>query len=201
MKSLKCLLLALVFILGSAATANAQFRFGVKAGINVNSMHFSKEMFHHDNQAGFVGGLTAQFTVPVIGVGADISALYVRRNASFLADNNIPSNKRDYIEIPLNLRWNIGIPGISKIVCPYLTTGPSVAFLTSKTMYQDAFKNKTTDWAWNFGFGLQFINKIQVGASYGLGMTKAIQAIDSDVEKAGIDGKNRYWTVTLAYLF
>ncbi|MCM1520300.1 MAG: porin family protein [Lachnoclostridium sp.] len=199
MKSLKILLAVLVLTLGTTISANAQFRFGVRAGVTVSSMHFDKSTFDSDNQTGFTGGLTAQFTVPVIGIGADLSAMYVRRNASFMRENNITNDKRDYIEIPLNLRWNIGIPVVSKFLHPYITTGPSVAFLTSNRK-QEGYTNKATDWAWNFGFGLQFINKIQIGASYGLGLTKAVNHF-TDGQAANIDGKNRYWTITAAYLF
>ncbi|MBD5202565.1 MAG: porin family protein [Bacteroides sp.] len=200
MKSIKSFLLVFVLMLGTASAANAQFRFGVKAGVAINSMKFDKSAFDSDNRAGFLGGLTAQFTVPVIGVGADLSALYVRRSAKFMLDNEYESTNRDYIEIPLNLRWNIGLPGVGKIVSPFITTGPSVAILCSKSAYED-FKNKKTDWAWNFGLGVQLFNKVQIGASYGLGLTKAVKVFDSAQQSAGIPGKNRYWTITAAYLF
>ena len=54
--------------------------------------------------------------------------------------------------------------------------------------------------AWNFGFGVQLLGHLQVGASYGIGMTKAFEKIGA-VEGVDIQGKNRYWTVTAAYLF
>lgn len=203
MKSIKSFLLVLVLLLGTASAANAQFRFGVKAGVAINSIKFSdvKSSFNSDNQAGFLGGLTAQFTVPVIGVGADLSALYVRRSAKFMVNNDIEKSNRDYIEIPLNLRWNIGLPGVGKFVSPFITTGPSVAFLCSKSAYKD-FTNKKADWAWNFGLGVQLFNKVQIGASYGLGISKALQ-LTGQGEYVGtkVPGKNRYWTVTAAYLF
>ena len=106
MKAIKVIFMTLVMVLGasSAMTASAQFRFGVKAGVNVNSLHFNKDVFESDNQTGFTGGLMTEFTVPVIGVGFDLSAMYVRRNAKFMEENNIATDKRDYIEIPLNLK-------------------------------------------------------------------------------------------------
>lgn len=203
MKAIKVIFMALVMMLGasSAMTVNAQFRFGVKAGINVNSLHFNEDVFDADNQTGFTGGLMTEFTVPVIGVGFDLSAMYVRRNAKFMKENNIATDKRDYIEIPLNLKWKIGVPVISKIVSPFITTGPSVSFLTSRK-FKETYENKSCDWAWNFGIGLQFVNKVQVHASYGLGLTKAVKTLNvADTQAAGIDGKNRYWTITAAYLF
>jgi len=45
------------------------------------------------------------------------------------------------------------------------------------------------------------IKKLQLSASYGLGFTKAYKLLDSDAHAANIEGKNRYWTVTAAWLF
>lgn len=201
MKSIRIVLLTVVMMIGSAmaSTASAQLRFGLKAGLNVSSLHFNESTFDSDNQTGFTGGAMLEFTVPVIGLGADLSAMYVRRNARFMEDNEITKDKRDYFEIPLNLKWKIGVPVISKIVTPFVTTGPSVAFLTSGKK-KDGYENRSCDWAWNVGFGLQFVNKIQLHASYGFGMTKAVKGL-ADTEAAHIDGKNRYWTITAAYLF
>lgn len=167
-------------------------------------------MFSSDNRAGFTGGLTLEVMLPVANLGFDISAMYVHRSSDVLDMEDrdettgayaVEKNNRDYIEIPLNLKYKIGLPIVGRIVTPYVFTGPSFAFLTSKKAINDAMRNKTFDVAWNFGVGLQLINKIQIGASYGLGMTKAVKAFDSDVDGANIDGKNRYWTVTAAYFF
>ena len=108
---------------------------------------------------------------------------------------------RDYIEIPVNLKWKIGIPAVGSLVTPYIFTGPSFAFLTKKEDIKHAYENKTFDVAWNVGAGVQLFNKLQIGASYGFGLTKAVEAFSDDVNAAGIEGKNRYWTVTAAYLF
>lgn len=192
---------ALALALAVIMPAMAQFRFGVRAGLNVNSLHFNKEIFDENNRAGFTGGVMAEFTVPIIGVGADLGVMYVRRNSQFmqtLADKTteVQNLNSDYIEIPLNIKYKIGIPAISSILKPYIFTGPSFAFLTSKKHIENFVHDKTCDIAWNFGLGLEFFNHLQVGASYGLGMTKAFQAVNLAGDAAGIEGKNRYWTVT-----
>ena len=197
---------ALALALAVIMPAMAQFRFGVRAGLNVNSLHFNKEIFDENNRAGFTGGVMAEFTVPIIGVGADLGVMYVRRNSQFmqtLADKTteVQNLNSDYIEIPLNIKYKIGIPAISSILKPYIFTGPSFAFLTSKKHIENFVHDKTCDIAWNFGLGLEFFNHLQVGASYGLGMTKTFQAVNLAGDAAGIEGKNRYWTVTAAWLF
>lgn len=204
MKRLRTLIVCAVMAIASVCSlqTSAQFRFGIKAGINTSSMHFSSKVFDSDNRMGVTAGVMAEFTVPVIGVGADLSAMYVHRNERWASATGAGNNNRDYIEIPLNLKYKIGIPVISNIVMPYLTTGPSVAFLTSRRAVNDAMRNKSVDWAWNFGFGLQLVNRVQIGASYGLGLSKALKAtgINGDATRS-VDGKNRYWTITAAYLF
>ena len=66
---------------------------------------------------------------------------------------------------------------------------------------ESPYRNRSVDWALNFGFGLRFLSHIDINARYGLGLTKAVRAIDDEYGKAGIEGKNRYWTITAAYLF
>lgn len=195
-----CLVVAMAA--GSALPAQAQFHFGIKAGVNVNRLSFNKEMItDSDNRAGFTGGIMAEFTVPLVGVGCDISAMYVRRNSSFMKEQKVVDNQRDYIDIPLNLKYKLSLPGISKVFAPFVTTGPSVAFLTSKKHIMDAYKNHSVDVAWNFGLGFELLRHVQIAASYGLGLTKALDMINLADDAAKIDGKNRYWTVTAAYLF
>ena len=198
MKSLK-LLVAAVAIAASAFTASAGdiFKFGPKVGMTVNSMHFNSDLLDGKNRAGWTAGVMTEFKVPVIGIGADLSLMYVRRNARFMAEHEIASNNRDYIEIPLNLRYNFSFPVVSRVAVPYLAVGPSMSVLTSRKSFDD-FKNKSVDWALNFGIGCQLLSHLDVSARYGLGLTKAVRGLDADSQ---ISGKNRYWTVSVAYLF
>ncbi len=202
MKSIKAILLTLVMIIGaSAIPAQAQFKFGPKVGLTVNDFHFNKSVMDAENQTGWTAGLMTEFTVPVIGLGFDLSAMYVRRNSEFMRENDLTKDNRDYIEIPLNLKYKFSLPLISKILVPYLGVGPSVSFLTSRRHIENAYKNKSVDWAMNFGFGVQLLSHIDVNARYGLGMSKAVKLIDSSAGNGDIDGKNRYWTISVAYLF
>lgn len=202
MKHIKIALAMLAILMGaSAAQAGGLFKFGPKVGMTVNSLHFNNELFDSSNKAGWTAGLMTEFRVPVVGIGADLSLMYVRRNSQFMVQNEITDrNNRDYIEIPLNLRYNFSLPVVNKVLVPYLAVGPSVSVLTSKKSYED-FKNKSVDWALNFGIGVQLINHIDINARYGLGLTKAINTFSDNNQNAGIEGKNRYWTVSVAYLF
>lgn len=189
-----------VVLLAAAAVvpAQAQFKWGIKAGVAVNSLKFNKDVMNSDNRAGFTGGLMADFTVPVIGVGFDASVLYTARSVDFTngETGEVLTKNRSYIDVPINFKYKIGLPLVGKIVTPFLTTGPDFSFLLSKENMGEAYSNKKFDFAWNVGAGLQIVNRVQVAASYGFGLTKSASG-----DKSLYTGKNRCWTITAAYLF
>ena len=195
--SIRIIVLAVVAMI-IALPASAQFRFGIKAGVALNSLHFSSdylENLNSDNRAGFTGGLMAEFMLPIGGLGLDASLMYVHRSAeegvdADEAEGEVSFAKRDYIEIPINVKYKFSIPAISSIVAPYVFTGPSIAFLVSDS--KDIYKK--CDFAWNVGAGVELVRHLQVSASYGFGITKLVAERDANV-------KNRYWTLTAAYLF
>jgi len=199
-----------IFMVAALAVAlpmSAQFRAGIRLGTEVNSMSWDKSVFDSSNRAGFTGGVMMEFNVPVINIGFDASVMYVHRvnkNTSTNEDaqdfaNTSSFKNRDYIEIPVNFKYKIGLPVIDRFVTPYVLTGPSFSFLVSEKAINDAYKNKAVDVAWNFGLGVEVLHHLQVSASYGLGITKAVKVINSSATP--IDGKNNYWTITAAWLF
>ena len=78
----------------TATTAQAQIQFGLKGGLNVSSMSLDKEVLDASNRCGFFVGPTVKFTLPVVGLGIDASALYDQREAKISANtsNNTVSN-------------------------------------------------------------------------------------------------------------
>ena len=204
MKNFKrILLLAIIMVVMGFSASAGGFRFGLKAGMTLNNIHFSEDILNDfvdkDNQAGFTGGAMVEFTFPVVGLGVDASLMYVHRNSIKNADGD--KINRDYIEIPLNLKYKLGLPLIGKVVTPYVFAGPSFAFKTGKSEITDFVKSQKCDVAINLGLGLELFNHVQVSGSYGFGITKALEVVGTNVNAAGIDGKNRYWTITAAYLF
>ncbi len=130
--------------------------------------------------------------------------MYTRRNSESAVsatdeDGNIYKS-RDYISIPVNFKYKFGLPVVGKVLSPYIFTGPEFAFLASKRAAADAWNQKKVDVAWNVGLGLQLFTHLQIGASYGFGITKVAEKI-SPVDGKSLDGKNKYWTVTAAWLF
>ncbi len=217
MKLIRLLIVAIVLAgAGMGAHAEKIFRFGPRIGTEVNSMRLNSNVFDSDNRAGFTGGLMFEANVPVIGLSFDLSVMYVHR----VNDNTVKSGmagtdpnedamlnidsyrKRDYIELPLNFKYRFGLPVVGKFVSPYVFTGPSFAFLTSRRAINEAFRNKSVDVSWNFGVGVQLISHLQIGASYGVGITKTVERLNvGGITGTGDLGRNNYWTITAAWLF
>ncbi len=200
-------IVALVALMGVGA-ANAQFRFGLKAGVNVNKISISnvKHTLDSDNGCGFTGGLMAEVGLPLTGLCLDGSLMYTHMSASttFADESSAEAQEvtpsKNFLEIPINLKYKIGIVGLSNIIAPYLFTGPSFAFKIGGD--EDYFSTKTVQYSWTFGVGVQALNHLQISAGYSLG-------INNILDKAGLASnvsdniklKNKYWTITAAYLF
>lgn len=211
MKKIKAALVSAIMLCAAlvagvqSASAGGPLRFGVKAGVNVNEMKFNESAFDASSRSGFTGGVTLQFVAPILNIGVDASVMYThRQNRIYFTEDGetegITSNS-DYIEIPVNFRWNISVPLISKVVTPYLFTGPDFSFLMSNKNVKNAWNNRTFDLGWNFGLGLRFVDHLEIGASYGLGITNSASADNALYGKNLADGKNRFWTITAAWLF
>ncbi len=210
MKSLKALAIVALLAIVGAAPAAAQFKWGPRLGFNTSKLHFDGKVTDTKNMTGFTGGMEVELTIPVVGFGFDASVMYVNRgvNDPVYVDNGngqpvtTTDNKHhySYIEIPINLKYKIGLPAVSKIIAPYIYTGPSFAFLCSSKTWQD-MKRKSCDVAWNFGLGVELFTHLQVSASYGIGLNSAVERMIGGGGQEVYDGKNRCWTVTAAYLF
>ncbi|MBD5236197.1 MAG: porin family protein [Bacteroidales bacterium] len=212
MKKLKfTLIMALVAIFG-CAQANAFFKFGVKAGLNVDKFHFSKSQLGKDlgssNRCGVTAGVMTEFTVPVVGVGMDLSLMYTRMNGEVLNDGGeMEKIGKDFLEIPLNLKYKFNFIAVSRFVAPYIYTGPTLALKLGKGD-NNFLTTKTAQWGWNLGIGVELIRHLQIGAGYTFGINNVVKLADKVVDIPGFNGvakdvkiKNNYWTVTAAWLF
>jgi hypothetical protein len=130
--------------------------------------------------------------------------MYTHRTTSIATDATEVDDVtvgNDYIEVPINLRYNFSLPFLGSYVSPFLTTGPDFSFLMSNENVKDAWNNKKVDFAWNFGIGLKLVDKIEIAASYGLGLKNSASGDSALYGNNIADGKNRFWTVTAAWLF
>lgn len=213
MKTIKKLAVLAVMAAVGTGISHAEFRFGIKAGMNVNKVKFNKEVLNsvldEGNSCGWNAGVAAEFTVPLIGVGADVSLLYSRMNnnqstiklptAVSTTDNNNQFGK-NFLEIPVNVKYKLTLPMVSRIVKPMIYTGPSFALKLDKNISEN-IKSKTCQVAWNIGLGVELLNHLQVTASYGFGINNIADKLPVGINSADIKAKNNYWTVGLGYFF
>lgn len=197
MKTLKKALLVAIVAIFTVGTASADFRWGIKAGLNfsnLNLKNFQSSVTDPGNRTGWQAGLMAEFTIPIVNIGADASLMYMRQNV----DDNVAYKNKDFIDLPINLKWKIGLPVVGKVISPIIYTGPDFLFALNKNTIND-FKSKTCEVGWNLGIGLQLVNHLQITAGYCFGLNGAAKYIGVDTQDLKV--KKNYWSVSAAYLF
>lgn len=202
----RIIVLALVAIF-CASNAQADFRWGIKAGLNVNKINYKnlRENISPDNRTGWEAGMMAEFTVPIVNIGMDASILYSRMNldketTDINGTDVLLYNHKDFIDIPVNLKWKIGLPVVGSIIKPMLLTGPDFMFAVGKNTLDDIVKTHKCEIGWNFGVGLELFKHLQLQGSYCLGINNIADGafgLNAENYKA----KKNYWTLTAAYLF
>ncbi|HIX26135.1 MAG TPA: porin family protein [Candidatus Barnesiella excrementigallinarum] len=201
-KSIFCV--ALVAAMFLAIPANAQFKFGPKVGMNISTLSLGGDLsktFKSENISSFTGGLMAEFTVPIIGIGLDASVMYTRKGSTLkeVTTGISKDQHADYVEIPINLKYKFSLPVVGSVLAPFIYAGPSFGFKVGDN-FEDQYKDKSFETAINVGIGVELFNHLQVAGQYGWGLGKAME-IDNNYLNTALNGKSRAWTITAAYLF
>ena len=187
--------LMVIACLALAIPAQAQIKFGVKVGLNVSKLHLSKETLSSDNRAGFFVGPTAEFTLPLLGLGIDGSVLYNQ----FGVDSEEGTSTKKSIEIPINLRWTVGF---SSLVGAYVAVGPQFGFNVGDRWFDEVCEFKKNTTSFNVGAGLKLLGHLQVGANYNFALKDNGKIHSGDIEDLTTIGfKQNTWQVSVAYLF
>ena len=195
---------ALVAAMFLAIPANAQFKFGPKVGMNISTLSLGGDLsktFKSENISSFTGGLMAEFTVPIIGIGLDASVMYTRKGSTLkeVTTGISKDQHADYVEIPINLKYKFSLPVVGSVLAPFVYAGPSFGFKVGDN-FEDQYKDKSFETAINVGIGVELFNHLQVAGQYGWGLGKAME-IDNNYLNTALNGKSRAWTITAAYLF
>ena len=108
-KMMKMAVLAAALTL--SANASAQLKFGLKGGINTSEVSVNDDVWKTDNRLGFFIGPTVKFTLPIVGMGMDISALYEKRESKMKNESGTLSSvvSREQLAIPINARYSFGL--------------------------------------------------------------------------------------------
>ncbi len=178
-------------------TIEAQISFGVKGGVNISSVSFSSDIIDSENVTGFHIGPMLELMVPFMNVGFDAAILYSQKGI----DTEWQSLSTDNIEVPVNFKWKFGVP----LIKGYLAGGPYIGFRVGGDKFWEApgsvvnqIKAKSFGAGINLGAGVEVISFLQVGFTYGLGLTDNYSIYK---DGASADAKNRTWSITAALLF
>ena len=195
----KILTIAVLFAaLMTAVPAKAEVKFGLKGGLNLTSMSLDADAISKSNQAGFFIGPTVKFTLPVVGLGIDASALYDQRKAK-VDDTSV---KQQSIQIPINLRYGIGLGSTASI---YFFAGPQFGFnVGDKTITSTVadWTFKSSNFSANVGAGLMLLNHLQVSVNYNFAFGKTGDfSVDALGQVFKEDAKLNAWQIGVAYFF
>lgn len=200
MKKLFVLFLLSILLIPLTQSVNAQFRFGVQAGINVTdlSTDLTPAGFKTATRTRFIaGGLLTYNFIPLLGIqfepayvqkGATVNFSVVENNLTAEVEGTISAN---YLELPLMLK--LCIPSV--VIKPYLLAGGSVALklgdaklkiekamvngidvisLVPADQREETFNVKSNDFILSFGGGVEIpvgLISLLAEARYDLGLT------------------------------
>lgn len=200
-------------MLFSANSAEAQVKFGIKGGLNVTSMSLDSKVLDAENRAGFFIGPTLKFTLPVVGLGIDASALYDQREAKAKAEvegAEVESNfKTQSVNIPINVRYGFGLGSTASI---FLFAGPQFGFNVgdkNQSIFKDMgeWRLKSSTFSVNVGVGAMLLSHLQLSANYNIAcgktgdMTVSKALGDTAQELLSKNGRTNAWQIGLAYYF
>lgn len=193
-----------------ASNAQAQVKFGLKGGINVTSMSFNKEVLDANNRAGFFIGPTIKFTLPIVGLGIDASALYDQREAKIkMGETESEPLKTQAINVPINVRYGFGLGETASI---FLFAGPQFGFNVgdkNQSIFKDAaeWRLNSSNFSVNVGAGVMLLSHLQLSANYNIACGRTgdvtVSSAVSDVYKdlTSSKGRTNAWQIALAYYF
>ena len=148
------------------------------------------------NRSGFSGGLVLEYQFEKCGFAPDIALLYTRYNTRLaLGDEKPHSLGRNFIEVPIHLKWKFWIPQTKNLFAPMLYTGPSLMFRAGQDKGLPDFRSKVFQPGWDAGIGFDVINFIQITAGYRFGLGNALDTPD------GMTLHTNGWNIAATLLF
>lgn len=193
----------------TAIPSQAQIKFGVKGGLNVTKMSVSSDVYSADNNNGFFIGPTVKFTLPIVGLGIDAAALYDERKGSLYVEDMVDKRSENVkfksINVPVNLRWNIGLGSLAGV---YLAAGPQFGFALGDigdAWDSSSYKKENMNVSINLGAGLMLLGHLELGFTYNI-QTKDSYTITEyysggNLGKELTDIKTNAWQISAAYYF
>ena len=203
-KVLTLIVMAVAFVMPS----QAQVSFGVQAGVNltnISDFELTAEYAQNaiESRTGFFIGPTVKFSLPIVGLGIDASALYDQREAK-AGDQTLKSQS---IQIPGNVRYGLGLGSMAEV---FLFAGPQFGFNIgdkTKELVKDAaqWTLKSSNLSANIGIGATILSKLQLKMNYNIALGKTGEVDYKEGANAAwktvTGAKANAWQLSAAYFF
>ena len=201
----------------TAVPAAAQVDWGIKAGVNIaeKPSNLDDVMATVKGKAGWYVGPMIKATIPVVGLGVEANLLYSQTNTEVHGT----TIKRQSIDLPVYLRYELSIPAINKFIEPFIAAGPQWSwnigdkrFSVKEALINGAvggtnslkeYTLRSSNLSLNLGLGAVFLNHIQVHANYNiaLGSTSDYSDPMNAAWNLATKSKTNTWQISVAYLF
>lgn len=203
---MKKVLVMMLMAVAVAMPSKAQVKFGLTAGLNMSNVNAKDLGGSVKSRAGFFVGPTVKFSLPIVGLGIDASAVYDQREGKVGEGDYQETIKSQSIQIPINVRYGAGLGDLAEI---FLFAGPQFGFNvgSNKTWAQDAaeWSLKSSNLSANVGIGATVLGHLQAKINYNfaLGKTGEVKPLDAakSVIKDTGSAKFSAWQISLAYWF
>ena len=203
-------LLALCLL--TAVPAAAQLDFGIKAGVNLAQK--PSDIDDVKGNTGWFVGPTAKVVPHIVGLGVEANLLYSQTSTEVGGE----TIKRQTIDLPLFLRYELSIPAINKFTEPFIAAGPQWswnigdrnyiidAIDIASGNYQSKYTLRSSNLSLNLGAGVILLDHLQVHANYNIALGSTSDYSDSyilgAINNAGrIKSKTNTWQISVAYMF
>ena len=206
---MKKLFAVVLMAVAFAMPTKAQFSWGIQAGLNMSNVTVKEAVDNMSgavkSRTGFFVGPTVKFTLPIVGLGIDASALYDQREGKS-GDETI---KSESLQIPINVRYGFGLGSIAEV---FAFAGPQFGFKLGGDTDTSIGGTKVSEWTLkssnlsaNIGIGATIMSKLQAKINYNiaLGKTGEVKALDDVTNQLKEVGSAKFnaWQVSLAYFF
>ena len=186
-----------------AMPSNAQIKLGLTGGLNLTNVNVKDAAGTVKGRTGFFIGPTVKFTLPIVGLGIDASAVYDQREGKIGEGSAEQTIKSQSIQIPINVRYGAGLGDLLEV---FAFAGPQFGFNVGSNKkieeWDTEWTLKSANLSANLGIGLTVLSHLQAKFNYNwaLGKTGEIKSISGARDAVG-SAKFNCWQISLAYWF
>lgn len=203
-------------LLFTSAPAAAQFKWGIKAGVNVSEKpsNFEEVESIVKGKAGWYVGPMAKVTIPAVGLGIEANLLYSQTSTEIGGENI----KRQTLDLPIYLRYEISIPPANEFIEPFIAVGPQWSWNIGESNYIIDIVNATggsypidytlrnSNLSLNLGLGAVILRHFQIHANYGLALGSTSNYCDEwnaaiNAYEKIVKSRTNTWQISIGYLF